>query len=79
MTDATQRLLQRLELMEFLDAYIAILDDDRLEEWPGMFVEDWLYEIIPKENEDQGRPHGDRDWHVAGCIVCRRMRACGRG
>ena len=55
-TDATQRLLQRLELMEFIDAYVAILDNDRLEEWPGMFVEDCLYEIIPKENEDQGLP-----------------------
>ena len=58
MTDgaATQRLLQRLELMELLDAYVAVLDNDRLEEWPGMFVEDCLYEIIPRENEDQGLP-----------------------
>ncbi len=58
MTDGAtaQRLLLRLELMEFLDAYVAILDNDRLEEWLGMFVEDCLYEIIPKENEDQGLP-----------------------
>ena len=56
MTEAAQRLLLRLELIEFLDAYVAILDNARLKEWPALFVEDCLYEIIPKENEDHGLP-----------------------
>jgi len=48
MTEAAQRLLLRLELIEFLDAYVAILDNARLKEWPALFVEDCLYEIIPR-------------------------------
>jgi anthranilate 1,2-dioxygenase small subunit len=49
-------LLLRLELQMLLDDYIATLDEDRLEDWPKMFVEDCLYEIIPKENADLGLP-----------------------
>jgi anthranilate 1,2-dioxygenase small subunit len=49
-------LLLRLELQTLLDNYIATLDEDRLEDWPKMFVEDCLYEIIPKENADLGLP-----------------------
>jgi anthranilate 1,2-dioxygenase small subunit len=49
-------LLTRLELQALQDDYIASLDSGRLEDWPGMFVEDCLYEIIPKENEDMGLP-----------------------
>ncbi len=52
----TPALLLRLEMQVLLDAYIAAIDDDRLEEWPGFFTEDALYEIIPKENEDAGLP-----------------------
>jgi anthranilate 1,2-dioxygenase small subunit len=46
----------RLEMLELQDRYIATLDSDRLEAWPELFVEDCLYEIIPKENYDQGFP-----------------------
>jgi anthranilate 1,2-dioxygenase small subunit len=49
-------LLTRLELQALQDDYIASLDSGRLEDWPDMFVEDCLYEIIPKENEDMGLP-----------------------
>jgi anthranilate 1,2-dioxygenase small subunit len=51
-----QDLLLRLELAAFLDHYTNIIDSDRLEEWPGLFTEDCLYEIIPRENEDAGLP-----------------------
>lgn len=51
-----QELLTRLELQVLQDRYIATLDNDLLEEWPDMFVEDCLYEIIPKENVDLGLP-----------------------
>lgn len=52
----TPALLLRLEMQALLDAYVATIDDDRLEEWPAFFTEDALYEIIPKENEDAGLP-----------------------
>jgi anthranilate 1,2-dioxygenase small subunit len=51
-----QDLMLRLELSAFQDKYISLLDNDRIEEWPGMFVEDCLYEIVSKENEDLGLP-----------------------
>jgi len=49
-------LMLRLELSALQDRYVAALDNDRIEEWPGMFTEDCLYQIISKENEDQGLP-----------------------
>ena len=49
-------LLQRYELASFQDRYVSLLDNDRLEEWPGLFVDECLYEVIPKENEDLGLP-----------------------
>ena len=52
----TQDLALRQEMLALQDAYIATLDTDALEHWPEMFVDDCLYEIIPKENEDQGLP-----------------------
>jgi anthranilate 1,2-dioxygenase small subunit len=48
--------LLRVEIQALLDAYVSALDNDRLEQWPDFFTEDCLYEIIPKENEDQGLP-----------------------
>ncbi len=52
--DLSAELLLRLEMQELQDRYIATIDNDRLEEWPGLFVEDCLYEIMPRENEDAG-------------------------
>lgn len=49
-------ILVRLEIQALLDRYIDVIDNDRLEEWPALFVEDCLYEIIPRENEDAGFP-----------------------
>jgi anthranilate 1,2-dioxygenase small subunit len=49
-------LLLRLELMEVQDAYTAVLDEGRLEDWPLMFTEDCLYEIIPRENVELRLP-----------------------
>jgi anthranilate 1,2-dioxygenase small subunit len=49
-------ILTRLQIADLQDRYIETLDSDRLEDWPKMFVEDCLYEIIPKENEDLGLP-----------------------
>ena len=46
----------RMELLALQDRYVATIDNDRLEEWPGLFTEDCLYEIIPRENEEAGLP-----------------------
>ncbi len=46
----------RLLLADLQDRYVGLLDADRLEDWPDMFIDDALYEIIPKENFDQGLP-----------------------
>jgi anthranilate 1,2-dioxygenase small subunit len=46
----------RLQLAALQDSYIAAIDNDRLEDWPGFFTEDGFYEIISKENVDQGLP-----------------------
>lgn len=51
-------LMLRVEIQALLDAYIATIDEDRLEDWPAMFTEDCLYEIVPKENVDLGLPIG---------------------
>lgn len=44
------------ELQNLQNRYIETLDADQLEAWPDMFVEDCLYEIIPKENADAKLP-----------------------
>ena len=52
MTDMALRQI----LLALQDEYISTLDTDALELWPEMFVDDCLYEIIPKENVDLGLP-----------------------
>jgi anthranilate 1,2-dioxygenase small subunit len=52
----TSDMVLRWEIMALLDRYIDVIDNDRLEEWPELFMEDCLYEIIPRENEDAGLP-----------------------
>ncbi|AIT82637.1 MULTISPECIES: aromatic-ring-hydroxylating dioxygenase subunit beta [Sphingomonadales] len=37
-------------------AYCLCLDDGRLEEWPEFFVDDCLYQVIARENVDNGLP-----------------------
>jgi 3-phenylpropionate/cinnamic acid dioxygenase small subunit len=36
--------------------YAEALDDNHLERWPGLFVEDCLYKVVPRENWDRGLP-----------------------
>ena len=51
-------LLLWFELHQLQERYVALLDSDRLEEWPDLFTEDGRYEIVPKENADMGLPIG---------------------
>ena len=50
---ATQLAVERL-----LARYVASIDADRLEEWPGYFTERCRYQIIPRENCDKKLPIG---------------------
>ena len=49
-------LMVRIELSALQDRYVSVLDNDRIEAWPDLFVEDCLYEIVPRENEELGLP-----------------------
>ncbi|MFN7154804.1 MAG: anthranilate 1,2-dioxygenase small subunit AndAd [Acidovorax sp.] len=51
-----ERLQLWTELLELQHRYVSALDNNRLEDWPGFFVEEGRYEIIPKENVDAGFP-----------------------
>ena len=44
------------EAASLLWRYGALLDEDRLEEWIDLFVEDCLYRILTRENEAQSLP-----------------------
>jgi anthranilate 1,2-dioxygenase small subunit len=46
----------RLLIAEMMNEYAHTLDDDRLESWPEFFTEDGLYQIVPRENVQQGLP-----------------------
>jgi 3-phenylpropionate/cinnamic acid dioxygenase small subunit len=50
---ATQFAVERL-----LARYVASIDADRLEEWPGYFTERCRYQIITRESHEQGLPLG---------------------
>lgn len=51
-----QRSEAREQAEELLHAYVACIDDDRLEEWPDFFTERCLYKIVPWENQALSMP-----------------------
>jgi anthranilate 1,2-dioxygenase small subunit len=46
------------DLHRLQEGYVSVIDTNRLEEWPDLFTEDGVYEIVPKENVDLGLPMG---------------------
>ena len=48
----------RFAIEDLFARYAHIIDDDRLEEWPDLFTEDALYQVISAENWALGRPIG---------------------
>jgi 3-phenylpropionate/cinnamic acid dioxygenase small subunit len=42
------------EITSFYNDYFEVLDDTRLAEWPDFFVDDCVYQIIPRENFESG-------------------------
>ena len=49
-----EKMLLWFEMHSLQERYVSVLDNDQLEAWPTLFVEDCFYEIIPKENADMG-------------------------
>jgi len=49
---------RRLEIEQLYTAYAHCIDDDRLEEWPGFFIEDCTYRVTSAENFEAGLPLG---------------------
>lgn len=52
------RALLREEVTELFAAYNAALDNRNLEEWPDLFTEACLYQVIAEENYEPGWPVG---------------------
>jgi anthranilate 1,2-dioxygenase small subunit len=46
----------RLRVEDFYAEYAHTIDDDRLEDWPGLFTENGTYRVTTRENFDSGLP-----------------------
>ena len=54
--------------------YVQCIDEDRLEEWPGFFVEDGTYIIFPRENYEAGL-EGYWMYCASGAMMRDRIKA----
>lgn len=54
--DAMSAVEIRCLLDEFYAEYVHCLDEDEIERWPDFFTEDCTYQVIPRENYEQGLP-----------------------
>ena len=48
----------RLGVEDLIASYAAAIDEDRLEDWPNLFVERGKYVIATKDDLDRGLPFG---------------------
>jgi anthranilate 1,2-dioxygenase small subunit len=46
----------RARIEELLQEAARLIDEDRLEEWLGLFTEDCTYRVTTRENHDRGLP-----------------------
>jgi anthranilate 1,2-dioxygenase small subunit len=46
----------RLRVEDFYAEYAHTIDDDRLEDWPGLFAANGTYRVTTRENFDRGLP-----------------------
>jgi anthranilate 1,2-dioxygenase small subunit len=58
MKTTIEEVLLWYDLQRLQEHYISVIDTDRLEEWPELFTQDAIYEVVPKENADLGLPIG---------------------
>ena len=56
---------------ELLQEYVIAIDDDQLEKWPGFFVKDCLYQVVARENLEQGLPLAIISCDGAGALADR--------
>ena len=54
MNTITEEMTLWYEMHRLQERYVGTIDADRLEQWPDLFTEDCVYEIVPKENADLG-------------------------
>ena len=57
MTDRDEQAV-RLGVQELTGLYAEIIDEDRLEEWPDLFVDPCRYQIISHSNHEAGMRQG---------------------
>ena len=55
LSDMTPMELQ-FHIEQLQNNYVECIDDDHLEQWPEFFIDDCLYQIISRENEDRKLP-----------------------
>ena len=48
----------RLGVHELIGAYAECIDEDRLEDWPGLFVENCRYLVTSRASHEAGLRHG---------------------
>ena len=46
----------QVSVESLLARYVHAIDDDRLEDWPGFFVDQGIYRIVTAENLERGLP-----------------------
>jgi anthranilate 1,2-dioxygenase small subunit len=51
-----QEMMLWYDLHQLQEHYVSVIDTDRLEEWPDLFTEDCVYEIVLKEIVDLASP-----------------------
>jgi salicylate 5-hydroxylase small subunit len=47
---------EQLELEALYSRYAQVLDDGPLSDWPGLFTDPCSYQVIPRDNFDEGLP-----------------------
>ncbi|PRF65888.1 anthranilate 1,2-dioxygenase [Burkholderia multivorans] len=52
-TSLSERLKLQQAVTELNALYAELIDDDRLEEWPDLFVSDCTYTVIARENHER--------------------------
>jgi len=50
------RLETQFRVERLIARYALVIDEDALEDWPELFTDDCLYQLIARENADRGLP-----------------------
>src|SRR3546814_9664165 len=59
------------EVTDLIALHAELIDDDQLEAWPDLFVEDCHYSVLPRENADRGLPVATIFCDSRGMLVAR--------